>query len=208
MEQKETSARGGLDLSTGKAAGEVYDLLDPPVWLVTSANADSRGGLIATFAARASIVPSLPRMVLGVAKQHHTWGLIEASDRFALHLLFPDQTDLIRRFGSRSGHGVDKFRGLPDERTPGGCPLLTGALAWLDCRVENRMDTGDRTLYLAAVEAGGTSGGSRPLTVRQLFAKAPEDLRQRLDELYARDGQVDAEAILRWRAAHPDPGLR
>jgi len=192
-----TSTRQPANL---QAIGNVFDLLDAPVWLVTAADSALRGGLIATFAARASIVASLPRMVLGIAKHHRTWELIEASDRFALHLLYPDQLDLVARFGAQSGRQADKLEGLSVRETPGGCPLIPEALAWLDCRVEQRMDTGDRTLYLAAVEAGASNGHTLPLTVRQLFSNAPQSLRQALDELYRRDGQIDADAIRSWRS--------
>jgi flavin reductase (DIM6/NTAB) family NADH-FMN oxidoreductase RutF len=138
-------------------------------------------------------------MVLGVAKQHHTWGLIQAARRFALHLLFPDQIDLVWRFGLHSGKEADKFSDMEVGFTPAGNPLVPHTLAWLDCRVEEEMDTGDRTVYLAAVESAGTNGEAQPLTLRRLFADAPEGRRRQLDELYARDGEIDATAILRWR---------
>jgi flavin reductase (DIM6/NTAB) family NADH-FMN oxidoreductase RutF len=182
------------------ATGQVFDLIDPPLWLVTSTHDGRRGGLIATFAVRASIVGELPRMVLGVAKQHHTWELIEGSGRFALHLLYPHQLNLVWRFGLQTGHEVDKLAGLPTDRTPGGSPLIPDALACLDCRVEERMDSGDRSIYLAAVEAATTNGQAEPLSVRRLYADAPAAQRARLDALYARDGRIDAAAILRWRA--------
>jgi flavin reductase (DIM6/NTAB) family NADH-FMN oxidoreductase RutF len=185
------------------AIGQVFDLYDPPLWLVTAGHAGRRGGLIATFAVRASIVATLPRMVLGVAKQHHTWALIEASGGFALHLLHADQLDLVWRFGLTSGHQVDKFAGLSTTATPSGQPRIADALAWLDCRCESRMDSGDRTIYLAAITDGGTTTGvgegAVPLTVGRLYAAAPPEERARLDALYARDAQVDAAAILAWR---------
>ncbi len=192
-----------LDAFRARTVGEVFDLYDPPLWLVTSAHAGRRGGLIATFAVRASIVATLPRMVLGVAKQHHTWGLIEGSGGFALHLLHPRQLDLVWRFGLTTGHQVDKFAGLAAATTPGGQPLIADALAWLDCRCESRLDSGDRTIYLAAVTDGGTdtaaAANPEPLNVGRLYAEAPPDARARLDALYARDGAVDAASILTWR---------
>ena len=200
-----------LDALSARAVVEVFDLYDPPLWLVTSAHAGRRGGLIATFAVRASIVATLPRMVLGVAKQHHTWGLIEGSGGFVLHLLHPRQLDLVWRFGLTSGHHADKFAGLAVATTPGGQPLIANALAWLDCRCESHLDSGDRTIYLAAVTDGGTDPAAganpEPLTVGRLYAEAPPDARARLDALYARDGAVDAASILAWRGIQPDePG--
>ena len=181
------------------AAQRVFDLLDPPLWLVTAAHGAHRGGLVATFATRASIVSAYPRMALGVAKQHHTWGLIQGGQRFVLHLLFPHQLDLVWRFGLQSGRETDKLAGIDCQLTPTGSPRLPQTLAWLDCSVEEQMDIGDRTIFLAAVESAGTNASAQPLTARRLFADAPEELRQRLDALYARDGRIDAEAIRRWR---------
>jgi len=195
-----------LDAPRAQAIGQVFDLYDPPLWLVTSRYAGRRGGFIATFAVRASIVASLPRVILGVAKHHHTWGLIQGSQGFALHLLHTHQLDLVWRFGLSSGHDVDKFDGLAAGETPSGQPLIAQSLAWLDCRCEALLDSGDRTVHLAAVTDGGrdpkAEAGAAPLTVRRLFADAPPEVRAKLDALYARDGQVDAAAILEWRGVH------
>ena len=192
-----------VDGARAQAIGQVFDLYDPPLWLVTSAHAGRRGGFIATFAVRASIVATLPRVVLGVAKQHHTWGLIQGSGGFALHLLHTHQLDLVWRFGLASGHVVDKFAGLAAAATAGGQPRIAQTLGWMDCRCEAGLDSGDRTVYLAAVTDGGRDPDAGPqavpLTVRGLFDQASPEARAQLDALYARDGQVDTAAILAWR---------
>ncbi len=195
-----------LDEATAAAVDAVYHLYDPPLWLVTSSEsadaASTRGGCIATFVERGSIVRDRPRMVVGIARQHHTWRMIEASGHLALHLFPESSIDLVWRFGLASGKHRDKFASLPDQRTPLGSPRVPGASAWLDCRVEDRMNTGDRTLYLTSVVAGGVvDAEAAPLTVGRLMALAPEDKRTELDRLYARDGAIDAAAIDAWRKA-------
>lgn len=193
-----------LDADTADAIAAVYGLYDPPLWLITAADGATRGGLIATFVVRASIVRSLPRMLAGIAKHHHTWGLIEASGGFAAHLLHADQLDLVWRFGLQSGHERDKFAGLPYETTPAGQPRLPGTLAWLDCRVEARLDSGDRTLYVAAVTGGAALAQGPAMTVQTLFSNTPPERRADLDRLYARDGEIDAAAIRAWREQSAD----
>jgi hypothetical protein len=44
---------------------------DRELWLLTAAARGRRGGLIATFVSQASIVPDLPRVLVGLAKQHY-----------------------------------------------------------------------------------------------------------------------------------------
>lgn len=175
--------------------------VDPAVWLVTAAVGSRRGGLIATFVSNASIVPAMPRMLVGVARQHHTWGLIEASGAFALHLLGEDNVPLAWRFGLQSGRDADKFDGLPFTTGATGSPLLDEMLGWLDCRIETSINTGDRTVYLGAVVAASVTRKGPVLTARALIGRARAEERERLRELMDRDRATDAEAIRAWRSS-------
>src|SRR3954468_13889347 len=94
------------------AAPTLFAWLNRELWLVPAQAGGRRGGLIATFVNQASIVPDLPRMLVGLARQHHTWELVEASGAFALHLLGEAHLELVWRFGLHSGHDLDKFEGL------------------------------------------------------------------------------------------------
>ena len=166
--------------------GKVYAQLDPPLWLVTAADGDRRGGFIATTVAQASIVDAMPRQLITVNKRHNTHALIEGSGAFAMHLIDETQLDLVWRFGLQSGRDVDKFAGLAFHTGATGSPLLPEALAWFDCRVEARMDSGDRTIYLAAVVDGRLERTDPPLTSRRFFDLAPPDKQKIMDEQYER----------------------
>ena len=111
---------------------------------MTAAADVNRGGLIATFVSQASIVPELPRVVIGIARQHFTWQLIEQTGAFALHLLGDEHLPWVWRFGLRSGRQGDKLDGIASRAGKTGSPILPDALAWLEARVEGRLDTGDR----------------------------------------------------------------
>src|SRR5258708_6417143 len=111
-----------MDLQT---ACTVFEQLDPVLWIVTARAENRRGGLVATFVNQASLcplwprgdgpaatAPEAPRVLVGVARQHHTWELIEASGAFALHLLGEEHTEWVARFGLPSGREGDKLDGL------------------------------------------------------------------------------------------------
>jgi flavin reductase (DIM6/NTAB) family NADH-FMN oxidoreductase RutF len=181
----------------------VFASLDRELWLVTARTGASRGGLIATSVSQASIVPDLPRVVVGVARQHYTHDLIESSGSFALQLLGEEHLDWVWRFGLESGRGRDKLAGLTLAEKATGSPVLTDALAWLDCRVEARLDTGDRTIYLAEVLDGATLGLGPALTFQRILQRAPADKLQKLKESLAQDSRIDAEAIRTWRRQRP-----
>jgi flavin reductase (DIM6/NTAB) family NADH-FMN oxidoreductase RutF len=183
------------------AISDILAGLDRELWLVTAQAGARRGGLIATFVSSASLVADLPRMLIGLAKQHHTWELIEQSDAFALHLFGEDHLDWVWRFGLASGGTVDKLDGLAVSAGASGSPRLAEALAWLDCRVEARLDTGDRTIYLAEVIDGAKPRPGQPLTAQRLLALASPAQRSVLKEGLVKDAAVDAVAIRAWRAA-------
>jgi flavin reductase (DIM6/NTAB) family NADH-FMN oxidoreductase RutF len=188
------------------AAETLFAWLDRELWLVTAQAGGRAGGLIATFVSPASIVPEQPRMLVGLAKTHHTHGLVEASDAFALHLLGAQQLDWVWRFGLASGRDADKFADLPFRTGATGSPLLDDAVGWLDCRVEARLDTGDRTVYLAEVVEGRVTHFAPPLTVRHLVQLAPAPRLAEMKRQRHFDGVADAEAIRLWRQRPEAPG--
>jgi flavin reductase (DIM6/NTAB) family NADH-FMN oxidoreductase RutF len=174
--------------------------LDRELWVVTAADADGPGGLIATFVSTASIVPEMPRMLVGIGKRHATWKKIEASGALALHLFGPSRIGWLLGFAAPSNRR-SKLEGLDHRPGPSGSPILAEALGWLDCRVEARLDTGDRTVYLGEViDARAPSPNAEPvLTARKAFEMIPEGVRGVLRGLLFRDALLDAEAIRAWR---------
>lgn len=179
----------------------LFDQVDPPLWVVTAADGSRRGGMIATFVSQASIVPAMPRVLVGIARPHQTWELVEGSGAFGLHLLGEGQLDWVWRFGAETGRGSgDKLEGLAVGVEATGAPILDEAPGWLDCRVESRLETGDRTVYLAAVVAGALRSDEPPLRVGRMLAMAPADRLAAIQGRLEHDIAVDAEAIAAWRA--------
>jgi flavin reductase (DIM6/NTAB) family NADH-FMN oxidoreductase RutF len=184
------------------AAAALFAWLDREIWLLTAGSGGRRGGLIATFVNHASLTPEFPRVVVGIARHHHTWELIEESGAFALHLLNPDNAGLVARFALQSGREAEKFAGLATHTASTGSPLLDDAVGWIDCKVETKLDTGDRTIYLAQVVEGKVTHFGAPLTARQLQAHLSPDVLAELKRLMHRDAHIDADAIRTWREAN------
>lgn len=181
------------------AASTLFAWLDRELWLVTARAGSRRGGLIATFVNPVTIVPELPRVLVGLAKQHHTWELVETSGEFVAHLLGETHLDWVWHFGLHSGRDGDKLEGLPVRVATTGAPVLDGAIGWLDCRVEEKLDTGDRTVYLGEVVQARVTNYAPPLTARRLLEVAPPQYLAEMKRQLVQDSQVDAEAIRSWR---------
>ncbi len=155
----------------------VFGKLDSEVFVLTAAHGDRRNGQIVCWVLPASIVPQVPRMVVGVGRQTYTRELIEGSRRFALNLLGQDQWRWVPHFGFRSGRDEDKFATIPFERGMTGSPLLPGIVGYLECMVRSTLDAGAHLFYLADVVEGRLVADREPLCFQQLLkVLPPEDL--------------------------------
>jgi flavin reductase (DIM6/NTAB) family NADH-FMN oxidoreductase RutF len=115
-----------------------------------------------------------------------------------MHLIDEAHIDWVWRFGISSGRDTDKIQGLATHTGVTGSPILP-ALAWLDCRVETQMDTGDRIVYLAEVLDARIELSSEPLMFKRLLELAPADKLQQLKLDMEHDIALDRAAILDWR---------
>lgn len=92
--------------------------------------------------------------------------LVRRSGLFGVSLLASDQAEVARWFASRRrGTGAGQFASVPCwDGTCSGAPLLTGALAWLECRVDRDVPAGDHLLVIGTVlEVIDGGWGRRPL---------------------------------------------
>jgi flavin reductase (DIM6/NTAB) family NADH-FMN oxidoreductase RutF len=181
------------------AFSEIFDRLDRELWLLTARDGERSSGLIASYVSRISLVPALPRVTIAIAKHHFTHELIEASNAFCMHVVAEEQIDWVWHFGIPSGRDVEKLRGLATSIGASGSPILADAPASLDCGVESRLDTGDRTVYLAEVLDARIERKATPLTFKRLLELAPAERLREMKHGLDRDIEADHAAILDWR---------
>jgi len=108
-------------------------------------------GVTATSFASLSLDPPLVQWSLRTAARLHS--VFQSCDRFAISMLAVDQAGISDRFSA----GVkDRFAGVDVSQGLGGLPLINGALAWLECRVEGRVPGGDHTIFVGRVQRART----------------------------------------------------
>jgi len=89
-----------------------------------------------------------PLVLVCVDRSANTHGCIEACGMFSVNVLSRGQGDVAVRFAQRRD---DKFEGIAWREGVEGLPLLDGASAWVQCRVDRSFDGGDHTIFLAHV---------------------------------------------------------
>lgn len=103
-------------------------------------------GLAANSFTSVSLDP--PLVSFCVAHTSTTWRTLRGARRFCVNVLSARQRDVCLRLAARGG---DKLAGLEWTVSPGGGPVIEGALAWLECSVEAEHVAGDHMIVVARV---------------------------------------------------------
>lgn len=117
------------------------------VTVITAYGADGPAGMAANSVTSVSLDP--PLVLFCPAKSSTTWPRLRQAGVVCINVLAADQAELSRRFAAK---GADRFAGLDYEYRTAG-PALTGAVAWIECRLLEERDAGDHTIVLADVVA-------------------------------------------------------
>jgi 3-hydroxy-9,10-secoandrosta-1,3,5(10)-triene-9,17-dione monooxygenase reductase component len=115
---------------------------------VTAVDTDTGrpAGLAANSFTSVSLDP--PLVSFCVAHTSTTWPRLRRAERFCVNILSASQREVSHRLAARGG---DKFAGLEWSESPGGGPVIDGALAWLECSAEAEYPAGDHVIVVARV---------------------------------------------------------
>lgn len=116
------------------------------VTVVTAAGPDGPLGMAVNSFASVSLDP--PLVLFCASRTSGTLPGIETSGSFAVNVLASGQEALARGF---AGKGGDRFAGVAYRSGVTGSPVLTGALAYLECRIEAEHDGGDHLIVVGRV---------------------------------------------------------
>lgn len=123
------------------------------LFVLTSGRDGKDSGCIINTAGQVTSEPN--RISIAVNKANFTHDLVKDSGKFNLSILSEKASfDTFRHFGFQSGREVDKFAGYTDcERSQNGFYYVTaGTNAYISATVEQAIDLGSHTLFIAAVD--------------------------------------------------------
>jgi flavin reductase (DIM6/NTAB) family NADH-FMN oxidoreductase RutF len=129
------------------------------ITVVTTLDPEGRDvGLTVSAFCSVSLKPPLVQVCVDHAASAHAALLL--STQFAVNILAAEQEALSRRFAT--AESTRRFEGLGYRRGESGAVLLEDALAHLECRLVQRLDAGDHTLFIGEVEVA-SARDARPL---------------------------------------------
>jgi flavin reductase (DIM6/NTAB) family NADH-FMN oxidoreductase RutF len=131
--------------SIGKALGRIAS----GVFVLTAKHGEQTGAMLASWVQQAGFQP--PAVSVAIARGRPVTEIIRTSNRLALSVVPNDDKSLMRHY-ARLKPGDEPFAGVKCSAAPSGVPVLSDALAWLDCRLLCIDDFGgDHELYVAEV---------------------------------------------------------
>ncbi|WP_208346348.1 flavin reductase, partial [Aetokthonos hydrillicola] len=141
-----------LDVNMEKALGRISSGL----YIITTRKGDINGAMLASWVAQASLQPL--GFTVAVAKDRAIDSLMQEGDRFVLNVLEEgNYQELKKHFLKRLLPGADRFAGVKTQPAQNGCPILTDALAYIECEVVSSIECSDHWILYCTAEDGRVS---------------------------------------------------
>lgn len=120
-------------------------------YAITTNTEDDENIMVANWLTQASMEPRM--LVLGLATNAYSYGLVEESGVFTVNIFSEENADILKQFTKGRAKDPDKVEKAEFERAPEtGCPVLEGASAYIECRVKEIVETGgDHNVVIADV---------------------------------------------------------
>ena len=109
-------------------------------------------GMTANAFASVSLDPML--VLVCVSHTARTHAHLHARKRFGINVLSENQRKISEHYAlaERDPAVAEETAGAKFDRTQRGTPVLQGALAYLECRLQTTHEAGDHTIFIAEVE--------------------------------------------------------
>ena len=121
--------------------------------VVTSQQDDVASAMLASWVAQATFNP--PGLTVAVAKDRAVESLMYPGRNFAINILAEGKhLGLMKHFLKPFAPAEDRFTGIATEIAANGSPVLSDALAYIECSVSNRMEAGDHWIVYAIATSG------------------------------------------------------
>jgi flavin reductase (DIM6/NTAB) family NADH-FMN oxidoreductase RutF len=105
-----------------------------------------------TVASVSSLSVDPPTLIVSINREASSWPLVKRYGFFGVNILTSDQIDIAERFSGKAGlKGADRFAGARWTTRASGVPLLVGALAAIDCEVEDIVERHSHAIVIGRV---------------------------------------------------------
>ena len=120
------------------------------VSVITAGRGRDISGMTVTSVSSLSVDP--PALIVSINREASSWPLVKRYGFFGVNILASDQIDIAERFTGKGGlKGAARFAGAAWTTRASGVPLLVGALAAIDCEVEDVVERHSHAIVIGRV---------------------------------------------------------
>jgi flavin reductase (DIM6/NTAB) family NADH-FMN oxidoreductase RutF len=120
------------------------------VSVITVGRAKDITGMTVTSVASLSVAPAT--LIVSINRETSSWPILKREGAFGVNILAADQLEIAERFTGKGGlTGADRFAGAQWQKRVSGVPLLVGALAAIDCEVEDIVERHSHAIVIGRV---------------------------------------------------------
>lgn len=130
------------------------------LYIVSTLDGETPLGLLGSLVMQVGFDP--PTVCVAIGKDRDHLAAVRESGRFALSIVDKQSAGVMSPFFKKLPGGESPFDALATKSAPGGPPVLTDCLAWLDCRYTGEHEVGDHFVVFGEVEAGETAREGDP----------------------------------------------
>jgi flavin reductase (DIM6/NTAB) family NADH-FMN oxidoreductase RutF len=142
-----------LSIEPGITSGDFRNAmrqLTGGVSIVTAGIGWDISGMTVTSVSSLSVDP--PSLIVSINREASSWPLVRRYGFFGVNILTADQIDIAERFTGKDGlKGAERFAGTHWTTRVSGVPLLTDALAAIDCEVEDVVERHSHAIVIGRV---------------------------------------------------------
>ena len=131
------------------------------VTLVTFNENEKFGGLTVSSFCSLSMDP--PLVLICIDRKIVSHDSLEKADTFGVNICNSEQGKLAWDFANSEIDKNELIKSLPHTLTELGTPLLDGCLATMECKITQKYDGGDHTIFIGQVEEGECDENAEPL---------------------------------------------
>jgi flavin reductase (DIM6/NTAB) family NADH-FMN oxidoreductase RutF len=132
---------------TEQAVGRIVGSL----CVLTANQQGNHQGFLTSWVSQATFSP--PGLMIAISKDLGSDIALELGSCFVLNVL-KEGRNVRRHFSFPNEPAQNSFAEVATETAANGCLILAEALAYLECKVQQRLDAGDSWLIYAIVEGG------------------------------------------------------
>lgn len=120
------------------------------VSVITAGRGREITGMTVTSVSSLSVDP--PTLIVSVNRDASSWPVLKRHGFFGINILAADQLEVAERFSGKGGlKGAERFTGAQWITCRSGVPLLAGALAAIDCAVEETIERHSHAIVIGRV---------------------------------------------------------